>query len=157
MENEIEIGLYHVSNKESIYSVDKKAAMKSPVLSDLCKPMIANVKSIQRCIINGDERSMIIIIKYLNFYKDSDEANPPEHPLLENISINELFEFEGYIFNELLNELLVDDEDTQVDKINKLYSIADELQLEIFKKKIAAITCYLMQSHTTHVGFTDSP
>lgn len=123
------VNLAHISNPSLVYKVNIYAEKKSNILS---KNKLNIIKS-------GDTSALIFVIKYLNFYESEVEMCAPEFPLIENIDLKDLFEQETFIFE----ELLISDNKEMLYNVVK---IADELNMEILLKKLAAIFAHNMQA-----------
>ena len=136
------VGKANKANKAKSYLVDVGCIKKSVVLFNHFNNADQKIQSKPFVINNGDDNALIFIVKYLNFYKDIDEIPPPEHPLL-NIPLNELFDIEQHIFGDLL---IISNIDKKINIIKNLVEISEELQLEILLDKLAAISCFYMQS-----------
>lgn len=94
-------------------------------------------------IINiGSEKSMIFIIKYLNYYSTNEEIIAPEKPS-EIQSLIELFELEVNIFGELLN---IHNIEQNKYFVNELINIALKLDMPILVDKLHDIMAYYMMS-----------
>jgi hypothetical protein len=123
--------LYHKSNPKNSYKIKIEASKMSDLLNKLLIDKIYTY-----CVSSGTEDTLIFIIKYLNHYSTIDEVSPPEQPLIENMTLRELFELEEGIFDTLLNTI----DNFQI--ISNLTKIAEELNMKILTSKLASIICY---------------
>lgn len=137
------IFLKHTSGNK-MYMVDKSAICKSKVLHTMyTKICEENQHKFIHTINSGTEDALIFVVKYLNFYKDKSEIPSPEHPLPENISLIDLFEYEQNIFGDLLNDIS-DKLETNMSFVSELIKISHELQLDLLLNKLSAIMCFYM-------------
>lgn len=113
--------IIHISNPTAIYKVHLDANN-------------ITVKS-------GTEDALIFVVKYINYYNDKDEVPPPEHPLLDNIELKDIFELESHIFGDLL-EVPISEKNKMF--IKELLQIAAELNIISLLKKLSAILAYNM-------------
>jgi hypothetical protein len=90
---------------------------------------------------SGTEDALVFVVKYINYYNTEDEIPPPEHPLLDNIELKDLFELEAHIFGDLL-EVPITEKNKMF--IKALMQIAIELNIKTLLKKLAAILAYNM-------------
>jgi hypothetical protein len=93
---------------------------------------------------SGDNKALIFVVKYINFYSQTIEIPSPEHPLMENVNIADIFELEINIFEEFIHITDPDVFDEKSKIINEIMDIAEELEMEILSDKMAAITSYYM-------------
>lgn len=150
------IKLCHISNKinnnnvvnDKTYLMDVSALKKSSVLLKKYDSATSNTIYINK----GDDDALIFIIKYLHTYKEIGEIAPLEHPLTEESSLTELFEFEEHIFGDLLSEIEGDEKHIRNDqivekgiRIKNIIEIAEELDIDTLLKKMYPIMCYHLQ------------
>lgn len=113
------------------YKIDINSVKQSNVLRQNKDYKPVTVKS-------GSNNAVIFVVKYLNYYSNHTEINPPEHPLSDNTNLHDLFEREAHIFGDLL------DIDIQMQYLKDILSVAEELGVESLVQKISAILCFFM-------------
>lgn len=122
------INLSHITNPTNFYKVRTNTISK-----------VLAVTEHKNIIINsGTEDALVFIVKYLNYYETDEEIQPPEHPLMENIELKDMFELEEHIFQDLLDI-------KHIVFLGQLIKIAEELDMPLLLKKLAAIIAYNMQ------------
>jgi hypothetical protein len=122
------IELSHISNSKNFYKVGVNSANKT------------NLKLKETNVIqSGSEEALIFIVKYLNCYENDNEISPPEQPLIENIELKDLFEFEEHIFENLMDF-------AKIHLLSNIIKIAEELNMKMLLQKLAAIIAYNMQN-----------
>jgi hypothetical protein len=136
--------LSHKSNKDKKYKLNTAALSKSSTLMQIYNNM--SKFALEQKIIyitEGNESTLIFIVKYLNFYAEIIEIPAPDYPMLEDVKLKDLFDdIEHNIFDDLLQL------DSQYEKnlmfMKNLLKIAEALNMEILLKKITTIIAYYM-------------
>lgn len=124
--------LQHIKSS-NIYKVNNNA-IKLSLMFNLNKTITLD---------NVSNDAVIFIVKYLNFYSVNEELPPPEHPLLDDISLIDIFELESHIFGDILFTTNIK---KNISFINDIVKIATILKMEFLSLKLAAIMCYYTQS-----------
>jgi len=130
------------NNLYKTYKVDSKSLRISGKLLYIYNNNSSNVP-LKVIVETGDDEALIFVVKYLNKYKDKDEIAAPEHPLLENVNLDELFEYENDTFGQFLQ---LDNIEKNIIPIKNVIRIAEELQIKTLVDKLSAILCYYLQS-----------
>jgi hypothetical protein len=130
------------------YLLDKSALDKSIVLKDAYDTLI-NESPDQIPLITvkcGNEDALIFIIKYLNTYKNEEEAPAPPSPLPDAMHLDDVFANERHIFEKLLIIDSSTDINKKIKEIAPMLAITTELKLDILHNKLAAIISKYMMS-----------
>ena len=130
------------NNLYKTYKVDSKSLRISGKLLYIYNNNSSNIP-LKVVVETGDDEALIFVVKYLNKYKDKDEIAAPEHPLLENVNLDELFEYENDTFGQFLQ---LDNIEKNITPIKNVIRIAEELQIKTLVDKLSAILCYYLQS-----------
>ena len=121
----------------SIGNIKKSKFLETAVYLD--STIINSEKSI---IINeGSLPEFNFIIRYLDFYENCDEIDPPEHPLVKDKLIHEIFEFEYVVFKDIID---MENFNERILLLRNILYLANYMEMEKFYKKIAAILAYYL-------------
>lgn len=126
------------NESDNVYKVSIKALGKSTVL-DLYYTECDNVNTKPHVVNYGTEDALIFVVKYLNYYNETEEILAPEQPLLD-MTIKDIFELEEHIFG----SLLALDTDIKRTSVGSLLAVADGLHVTALTNKLAAIVAYNM-------------
>ncbi|MGL5934887.1 MAG: hypothetical protein ACRCZI_04615 [Cetobacterium sp.] len=131
-------------------SPEKRLKIATSVInkSDILKDMYENAFEKDITIIPviythcGNYDSLVFVVKYLNTYKDSEEMPAPEQPLLDNVEIDDIFEYEMHIFGDLL---YFDNISDNINTVANILKVSKELGLQTLYKKMCAISAIYVQ------------
>ncbi len=128
------------------FSVDniKKSGFLS-TLTDMDKTIINSDKAV--IITEGNINEFNFIMKYLDFCENIPEIEPPEHPLPRDKTINEIFELEYIIFEEVLDENYIE---RNIKLLADVVNLANHLEMEKLYIKACALIAFNLQLIKTH-------
>jgi hypothetical protein len=109
--------IFHTSNSAEKYDIN-----------------LLNNKEIE--IKSGNKESLLFVIKYVNYYSDKIDESP-EHPILQDMKLEDLFENELHLFKDLFPTDL--ENAKRLTYIKNITSISEELNLTILLDKLAVI------------------
>lgn len=110
---------------DKIFKVDQEIFDNAPVIKKMIENNVLYIKNIP-------EDTFMFIFKYLEFYKNNTELDPPINPL-DNALLSELFESEP-VFEELFENT-----DSNIKLLLSIIEYADKFELKKLKLKLCAI------------------